>query len=119
LYFLTTGKVASERTVLGADNKVSREEALGLYTFGSAWFSQEESVKGRIKDGQFADMALLSADYMTVPDQDIKSIESVLTIVDGKAVYGAGPFAKLAPSGPAIVPSWSPNKKFGSFYTGR
>ncbi|MGN6825935.1 amidohydrolase [Paucibacter sp. M5-1] len=119
LYFLTTGKVASERTVLGPNNRVSREEALGLYTFGSAWFSQEESVKGRIKDGQFADMALLSADYMTVPDKDIKSIESVLTIVDGKAVYGAGPFASFAPSAPAIVPNWSPNKKFGSFYTGR
>ncbi|WP_067269609.1 amidohydrolase [Mitsuaria sp. 7] len=119
LYFLTTGKVGSDRTVLGPDNRVSREEALKLYSWGSAWFSQEEDVKGRIKVGQFADMALLSADYMTVPDKDIKSIESVLTIVDGKPVWGAGSFAGLAPAAPALVPSWSPNKKFGSFYTGK
>lgn len=119
LYFLTTGRVASDRTVLGPDNRVSREEALKLYSWGSAWFSQEEQVKGRIKPGQFADMALLSADYLTVPDQDIKGIESVLTIVDGKAVYGAGPFAKLAPKMPDILPAWSPNKRFGSFYTKR
>ncbi len=119
LYFLTTGKVASERTVLGPDNRLSREEALRIYSLGSAWFSQEENVKGRIKVGQFADMALLSADYMTISDKEIKSIESVLTVVAGKAVYGAGPFTRLAPAAPTIVPNWSPNKKFGSFYTGR
>jgi predicted amidohydrolase YtcJ len=117
LYFLTTGRIGSDRVVLGPDNRVSREEALRLYTWGSAWFSQEETVKGRIKNGQYADLALLSADYMTVLDKDIKGIESVLTIVAGKPVYGAGPFSALAPAAPAIVPDWSPNKRYGSFYT--
>ena len=116
LYFLTTGKVASSRTVLGADNRVSREEALRLYSWGSAWFSQEEALKGQIKIGQFADMALLSADYMTVPDEAIKTIESVMTMVDGKVVFSDGAFASLAPAPVAILPSWSPLKRFGSFY---
>jgi predicted amidohydrolase YtcJ len=116
LYFLTTGKVGSDRTVLSPDNRVSREEALRLYSVGSAWFSQEETVKGRLKVGQYADMALLSADYMTIPDAAIKSIESVLTIVDGKPVYAAGEFAAMSPPLPKLQPSWSPNARFGSFY---
>ncbi|HEY4081487.1 MAG TPA: amidohydrolase [Burkholderiaceae bacterium] len=116
LYFLTTGKVASSRTVLAANNRVSREEALRLYSGGSAWFSQEEQLKGRLVPGQFADLAMLSDDYMTVPDEAIKKIESVLTIVDGKVVYGAGSYASLAPVIPAPLPAWSPLKRFGSFY---
>ena len=60
LYFLTTGKVASGKTVLSKDNVLTREEALAAYSVGSAWFSQEETVKGRIMPGQFADMVLLS-----------------------------------------------------------
>jgi predicted amidohydrolase YtcJ len=119
LYFLTTGKVASSRTVLGADNRVSREEALRLYSWGSAWFSQEEALKGRIKTGQYADMALLSADYMTVPDDAIKTIESVMTMVDGKVVFGDGAFASLAPAPLDVLPAWSPLKRFGSFYLGQ
>ena len=116
LYFLVTGKVASSRTVLAEDNRVSREEALRLYSQGSAWFSQEEKVKGRLMVGQFADMALLSDDYMSVPEDAIRRIESVLTIVDGKVVYAAGPYAQLAPAAVPVLPAWSPLVRFGSFY---
>ena len=117
LYFLVTGKVASSREVLASDNRLSREMALRIYSWGSAWFSQEEDVKGRLKVGQYADMALLNADYMRVPEEEIKKIESVLTIVSGKPVYGAAEFASLSPKLPPIAPDWSPNKKFGSFYS--
>jgi predicted amidohydrolase YtcJ len=116
LYFLTTGKVASGRTVLARDNVLTRAEALAAYTVGSAWFSQEETVKGRIIEGQFADVALLSADYMTVPSAQIRQIESVLTIVAGKVVYAAGDYAALAPAPLPVLPAWSPLRTFGSFY---
>jgi predicted amidohydrolase YtcJ len=116
LYFLVSGKVASGRTVLNADNRLSREEALRLYTVGSAWFSQEEQVKGRLATGQLADMALLGDDYMVVPEAGITRIESLLTIVDGKVVYGAGPYQGLAPALPPVIPAWSPLPRFGSFY---
>jgi len=53
---------------------------------------------------------------MTVPEEDIKKIESVLTVVDGKIVYGAEEFGNLMPSLPPIKPDWSPVKYFGSFY---
>jgi hypothetical protein len=61
-------------------------------------------------------MAMLSDDYMTVPDEAIKTIESVLTIVDGKVVYAAGTYESLAPAIPSPLPAWSPLNRFGSFY---
>jgi len=89
---------------------------MGAWLFKIAWFSHEEKVKGRIAEGQYADFAVLSADYMTVSEEDIKKIESVLTVVDGKIVYGAGDFSSLMPKLSPIQPDWSPVKYFGSYY---
>jgi hypothetical protein len=97
-------------------SRLSREEALRLYTVGSAWFSGEEEVKGRIAPGQFADFAILSADYLSVPDEQINTIESVLTVTGGDVVYTAAPFAKFAPGPlPPVSPSWSPVAVFGGY----
>ena len=79
------------------ENRLSREEALGLYTHGTAWFSGEEDVKGRVAVGQFADFAILSADYLTVPEEEIRRIESVLTVTGRDVVYSAEPFTMFAP----------------------
>ena len=116
LYYMVSGKTASGRQIYDKDNVLTREEALRVHTIGSAWFSQEENVKGRIKKGQFADFVLLSKDYMEVAIDEIKTIESVLTVVNGKPVYGAGNFEALAPKMPEILPDWSPVKLFGSYY---
>lgn len=116
LHYMVSGKTASGRQIYDKDNVLTREEALRVHTIGSAWFSQEEDVKGRIKKGQFADFVLLSKDYMTVLEDEIKTIESVLTVVDGKPVYGAGNFESLAAKAPDILPEWSPVKLFGSYY---
>ena len=89
------------------------------YTLGSAWFSGEEDKKGAIAPGQLADLAVLSADYFSVPDEEIKRIESVLTIVDGKIVYGANEFAQLAPPPVPILPEWSPVKEYGGYHRPR
>jgi len=117
LYWLVTGKTVGGTQLYGPDNRLSREEALSVYTVGSAWFSHEEKVKGRIAKGQYADFAVLSADYMTVAEEDIKNIESVLTVVDGKIVYGAEDFAGYMPSLPPVTPDWSPVKYFGSYWS--
>ena len=76
--------------------QISRLEALRLYTEGSAWFSFDDQLVGSIAEGKLADLAVLSADYLTVPDQMIRTIESVLTLVGGKIVHAAGPFARFA-----------------------
>ncbi len=71
---------------------------------GSAWFSGERDVKGAIAVGQYADLAVLSADYFSIPAEDIKDLTSVLTMVDGDIVHGTGSFSKLAPSLPPASP---------------
>ena len=116
LHFMVSGKTASGLKIYDKDNTLTREEALRVHTIGSAWFSNEEDVKGRIKKGQYADLVILSKDFMTVPEDEIKSIESVLTIVNGKMVYGSGDYEALVPQAPAILPEWSPLKLYGSYY---
>jgi predicted amidohydrolase YtcJ len=116
LYWLVTGKTMGGMQLFGDDNKLSREEALRLWTAGSAWFSQEENVKGRIAPGQYADFAVLSEDYLTVPEEQIKNIESVLTVEGGKVVYAAKPFEDVAPPAlPPVSPAWSPVAHFGGY----
>ena len=89
--------------------------ALKLYTKGSAWFSGEEGRKGAIRVGEFADLAVLNQDYFSVPEEQIKQIESDLTIVAGKSVYAAGQFQNLAPPPLPVSPSWSPVGVFGNY----
>ncbi len=64
--------------------------------------------KGRIEKDQLADLVVLSKDYFSVPEEEIKGIESVLTVVDGKVVYAAGHFSPLAPPPIPVLPEWSP-----------
>ena len=58
-----------------------------------AWLSGEDTTKGALTVGQLGDLAVISADYFGVPEEAIRGIESVLTVVGGKVVYAAGPFA--------------------------
>ncbi len=116
LYWLVSGKTVGGTQILADENKLSRNAALRLFTVGSAWFSQEETVKGRIAPGQYADFALLTEDYFSVPEERIKNIESVLTVVGGKIVYAAAPFQDAAPPPlPPVIPSWSPVAHFGGY----
>jgi hypothetical protein len=91
-------------------------EALRLWTAGSSWFSGEEGKKGMIAPGKLADIAVLSDDYFSVAEEQIKRIESVLTMVGGKVVYGAGDFSKLDPPPLPVSPDWSPIKMYGGYY---
>jgi hypothetical protein len=95
---------------------MSREEALRLWTHGSAWFSDEQASKGTLEPGKLADLAVLSADYFSVAEEQIKSLESVLTLVGGKPVYGAGEFSDLAPPPIPVIPEWSPVAHYGGYH---
>ena len=116
LYWLTTGKTVGGTPLYPEANRLDRQEALRRYTLGSAWFSGEETIKGAIIPGYLADVAVLSADYFSVPDEAIKGIESVLTIVGGRVVYGVGEFAQLAPPALPVLPDWSPVKTYGGYH---
>jgi predicted amidohydrolase YtcJ len=117
LYWLSAGKTVGGLQLYGDANKLSRETALELFTRGSAWFSNEQQVKGAIKTGQLADLAVLDADFFEVPDEAIKSIESVLTIVGGKIVYAKDEFAQYAPPSIPVLPDWSPVSRYGGYYS--
>jgi predicted amidohydrolase YtcJ len=108
LYWLVTGKTVGGTPLYSAASRLDRTEALRLWTVGSAWFSGEDSKKGTIAPGQLADLAVLSGDYFTVPEEQIKGLESVLTIVGGQPVHGAGAFASLAPPPVPTSTSWLP-----------
>lgn len=108
LYWLTTGKTVGGLSLYGEESVLDRETALRLWTHGSAWLSGEAEVKGTLAPGRYADLAVLSADYLSVPAEEIRSIESVLTIVAGRVVHGAGDFGSLAPPLPPPSPAWSP-----------
>ncbi len=115
MQWLVTGQSAGDTTRAAPHNRLTRDEALHTYTVGSAWFSGEETVKGRIATGQFADFAVLSDDYFTVPEASIRDIESVLTVVAGRIARGTDAFKAFSPDLPAASPPWSPVAAFGGF----
>jgi predicted amidohydrolase YtcJ len=119
LYWLVSGKTVGGTPLYSEANRLDRTEALRRYTVGSAWFSGEEDKKGSIEVGKLADLALLSADYFEVPEEEIKRIESLLTVVDGNVVYATGDFAKLAPQALPVSPDWSPIKEYGGYRIAR
>lgn len=117
--WMVSGKSVSGSKVLAENNRLTRAEALHLFTRGAAWFTNAESELGRIAPGYLADFALLDRDYFDVPEDEIGSVTSVLTVMDGRVVYGAQNFSALAPSLPDIVPDWSPIKYYGGYYGAR
>ncbi len=76
--------------VIAPEQKLSREQALRAATVDSAWLTFEEDKKGSIVTGKFADLAVLSADPLTVEEDGLKDISSELTVVGGKIVWGNG-----------------------------
>ncbi|MDN2673995.1 amidohydrolase [Janthinobacterium sp. SUN026] len=116
LYWLVSGRTVGGLALTDAAGRLSRDTALELWTAGSAWFSSEQGKKGRIREGMLADLSVLSADYFTVPEEAIKSIESVLTMVGGKVVYGQAEFTTLAPPPIPVLPEWSPVRAVPGHY---
>jgi hypothetical protein len=115
LYWLTTGKTVGGLRITPERNTLDRTTALNLWTKGSAWFSGEEELKGAIRVGEYADLAVLSDDYFSVAPEEIKNITSLLTLVGGRIVHGSGDFSKLAPALPPPSPDWSPVRTYGGY----
>ncbi|ARP96037.1 amidohydrolase [Bordetella genomosp. 13] len=115
LYWLTTGKTVGGMQLYPQANVLDRETALRLWTEANTWFSSETGKKGRIQPGQLADLAVLSADYFSVPGDEIQDITSVLTLLGGKVVHGDGDYSDLAPDLAPPMPDWSPVRHVGGY----
>src|SRR5258706_4922332 len=83
LYWLITGKTIGGLGLYPEENRLDRAEALKVYTVGSSWVSTQDGKKGALAAGQLADFAGLSSDYFSIPDEEIKHLESLLTAVGG------------------------------------
>jgi predicted amidohydrolase YtcJ len=89
MYYATTGRNA--RGVLINDGQqITRTEVLRLYTADNGWFLREEDDLGIIEVGKLADLVVLNEDYFTVPDDRLRQIRSVLTVVGGRIVHNTG-----------------------------
>ncbi|MFW6075789.1 MAG: amidohydrolase, partial [Chloroflexota bacterium] len=86
IYAATTRKTVTGR-VLGEDERISREEALRLYTATSAWVTFEDEIKGTLRPGKLADIAVLDRDLFDVEDEELPQITSVLTLIGGRIVH--------------------------------
>ncbi len=89
IYTVVT-RTTERGSVIVPSEAITREQALKMYTINNAYASFEESIKGSIEPGKLADMAVLSNDLLTCTADEIKSIESELTIVGGRIVYSSG-----------------------------
>ena len=115
LYWLISGKTVGGTQMYPGANRFERMDALRLWTVGSSWFSSEDGKKGALAPGQLADCAVLSADYFSIPEDGIKGLESVLTIVGGKPVYAAAEFKAFSPPPLPVAPEWSPVAAYGGY----
>jgi len=77
--------------VLGADQKISRREALQVATINNAYLTFEEHLKGSIEPGKLADLVVLPEDILACPETHIEQMHVMMTMVGGKVVYGRPP----------------------------
>lgn len=119
LYWLTTGKTMGGCAMYPKRNRLDRITALRAWTHENTWFSNEVGKKGAIKEGQLADLAVLSEDYLSIPDEEVRGISSVLTVLGGEVVHAAAEFRHLSPPLPAASPSWSPVNRFDGYHRGK
>ena len=89
MYYATTG-LNARQFLINAGQQITRQEVLKLYTANNGWFLREEDQIGTIEPGKLADLVVLSDDYFTVPDEKVKKIRAVLTVVGGTVVHDAG-----------------------------
>ena len=85
---MITGRNLAGQAILG-DQTLTRQQTLWLATAANKWFIWEDDI-GSLEPGNRADLAVLDRDYFAIPDEDIKRIRSVLTIVGGRVIYNDG-----------------------------
>jgi predicted amidohydrolase YtcJ len=93
-HFITRDTISDG--VYGANQRITREDALKLFTINNARLTLEDQAKGSIENGKLADLVVLSADYLGVPEKEIESIKPLATMIGGHFVY-TDPGAGLTP----------------------
>lgn len=84
-HFITRDTISGG--VLGAGQRISRQQALRLATINNAWLTMEEQTKGSIEPGKLADLVVLNEDPLTCPELRLRDAQVLMTMVGGKIVY--------------------------------
>ncbi|MFE7972721.1 amidohydrolase [Streptomyces shenzhenensis] len=119
LHWLVGGRNVGGLVLRPRSNRVDRQTALRMFTRAGAELTGEAEVKGVLRPGCYADLAVLSDDYFTVPEPEIAHIESLLTVTGGRIVYAAGEYEGLDEELPPVSPGWSPVAHFGGYRASR
>jgi predicted amidohydrolase YtcJ len=116
LAWMVTGRTVGGMQLYPRRNCLDRETALRMWTENVTWFSNEEGKKGRIEQGQLADLIVPNKDFFACAEEEISFLTSDLTMVGGKIVYGAGDFAAVDENPvPPAMPDWSPVRSFKGY----
>jgi len=95
LRWMLDGRTVGGKSWRGPEETPTRDNALRMYTQGSAWFAFAEKERGTLEAGKLADLAVLSKDYFKVPLEEIGSIESLMTLVGGQVVHAEAPYLQV------------------------
>lgn len=80
-------RTTAHGSVLHPEERLTREEALKMYTVWAAHLQHAEKERGSIEPGKLGDFVVIDRDYLTCAEDDIRSIEPVLTVIAGRVVY--------------------------------
>lgn len=108
-YWAVSGRTVGGTKLFEDVNRLSRLKALELFTAGSAYISGEESVKGQLKPGMYADFAILDRDILTVKESALLDTKSLLTVVGGEIKFAnRNMYPEYFIELPKAIPNWSP-----------
>jgi len=87
--WMSISRKTREGKLIYPEEKITREQALRMYTNGSAYLHFSEKTLGSLEQGKLADLVVIDKDFLTCPEDDIRHIQALATIVEGNVVYGA------------------------------
>jgi predicted amidohydrolase YtcJ len=87
--WIAVARKMSNEAVLYPEERLSRQEALEMYTVWPAYMQFNNANRGSLEPGKLADLVEIDRDYLTCPVDEIKDIQPVRTIVNGQIVYSA------------------------------
>jgi predicted amidohydrolase YtcJ len=102
-YYMLSGKGKLGQPAVAPDQTLTRLQAIQMLTSKCDWFMDLDGKVGVLEAGRYADLIVLSADYFTVPEEQIMTLTSVLTMLGGRTVYSEAS-AGLATRRACVVP---------------
>lgn len=86
--WMSISRKTREGKLIYPEEKITREQALRMFTNGSAYLHFSEKTLGSLEAGKLADLVIIDKDFLACPEDDIRHIQALATVVEGKLVYG-------------------------------